>query len=193
MRPRRACRSTRGTARRQSAPSPSASTLCTVAAGIGGAASCSLVRAARYGAAMSSGSAASKTDSAWPNFMAPPLSSPSTLNSCSAVRCCTSCATISAGRPPIRLPTPSAVRPATPIGRLASFTLREIAHFGMSLTPLFSLITYAGGVGVHAKGDQNGRLRAHLPGRGSARSTRSTAPRRPPGCRSASCWGRPAG
>ena len=45
---------------RQSGPSCSASTLCTVATGIGGAASCSLVSACRYGPAISSGSAASK-------------------------------------------------------------------------------------------------------------------------------------
>ena len=49
-------------------------TLCTLAAGSGGAASCSRVSAARYGPAISSGSAASKTDRAWPIFMAPPLS-----------------------------------------------------------------------------------------------------------------------
>jgi hypothetical protein len=59
---------------RQSAPSSLASTACTVRAGSGGAASCSLVSATRYGAAMSSGRAASKTDSACPIFIAPPLS-----------------------------------------------------------------------------------------------------------------------
>ena len=71
---------------------------------------------------------------AWPNFIAPPLSSPSTLNSCSAVRACTSAATSSAGLPPTRLPMPRAVRPAKPSGRVASFAVRrdglagEFAH-----------------------------------------------------------------
>ena len=41
--------------------------------------SCSLVRVARYGSAISGGSAASNTDSACPSFIAPPLSSPRTL------------------------------------------------------------------------------------------------------------------
>ena len=44
----------------------------------------------------SSGSAASNTDSAWPSFIAPPLSSPRTVNSCSAVRACRSAVTSSA-------------------------------------------------------------------------------------------------
>ena len=57
------------------------------AAGSGGAASCSLVSVARYGPAISGGSAASKIDNAWPNFIAPPLSSPRTWKICSAVRC----------------------------------------------------------------------------------------------------------
>ena len=59
---------------RQSGPSCSARTLCTLATGSGGADSCSFVSACRYGAAISSGSAASNTESAWPNFIAPPLS-----------------------------------------------------------------------------------------------------------------------
>ena len=50
-----------------------------VRAGSGGADSCSLVRVARYGPAVSGGSAASNTDSACPSFIAPPLSSPRTL------------------------------------------------------------------------------------------------------------------
>ena len=68
-------------------------------AGSGGADSCSLVSVARYGPAISGGSAASKMDSAWPSFIAPPLSSPSTRKICSAVRCWISAATISAGLP----------------------------------------------------------------------------------------------
>ena len=75
---------------------------------------------ARYGAASSSGMAASKTDIAWPTFIAPPLSSPRTRNMCSAVRSWTSAATASAGLPPTRLPTPRAVRPANPKGSAAS-------------------------------------------------------------------------
>jgi hypothetical protein len=51
-------------------------------------------------------------DIAWPTFMAPPLSWPRVANSCPAVRCWTCAATASAGRPPIRLPIPTAVRPA---------------------------------------------------------------------------------
>ena len=72
--------------RRQVVPRLSASTVWTVEAGIGGAESCNLVNVARYGAAHSSGSAASKMLMAWPNFIAPPLSSPSVLKTCSAVR-----------------------------------------------------------------------------------------------------------
>ena len=65
----------------QRGPSSATSTAWTIEAGIGGAASCSLVNVARYGPARSSGIAASKIDSAWPNFIAPPLSSPRTLKS----------------------------------------------------------------------------------------------------------------
>ena len=109
-------------------------TWCTVRAGSGGAASWSLVRVARYGPAISGGSAASKIDNAWPNFIAPPLSSPRTLKICSAVRCWISVATISAGRPPMRLPNPRAVRPAKPIGSVASLAVRVTARRGKSLT-----------------------------------------------------------
>ena len=70
----------------QSSPKSAASTRYTVVVGSGGADSCSRVSVARYGSASSGGSAASKIDSAWPTFIAPPLSSPSTRNSCSAVR-----------------------------------------------------------------------------------------------------------
>src|SRR5262249_18991514 len=73
-------------------------------------------------------------DRAWPSFMAPPLSSPSTRKICSAVRCWISCATSSAGRPPMRLPNPSAVRPASPTGSVASFAVRAIAGRGGSST-----------------------------------------------------------
>src|SRR5882672_4243227 len=73
-------------------------------------------------------------DSAWPSFMAPPLSSPRTRKICSAVRCWISCATISAGRPPIRFPTPMAVRPASPIGSLAIFAARVSGFLGTSFT-----------------------------------------------------------
>ena len=103
-------------------------------AGSGGAASWSLVSVARYGPASSGGSAASKMDSAWPNFIAPPLSSPRTRKICSAVRCCISVATSSAGRPPRRFPRPSAVRPASPTGRVASLAVRVKARRGRSLT-----------------------------------------------------------
>ncbi len=114
------------------------STPWTTLAGIGGAASWSLVSDARYGPASSSGSAASKIDIAWPNFIAPPLSSPSTLKTCSAVRCWTSAATASAGRPPRRLPSPSVARPAMPSGRVASRAVRVTALRGRSLTDSLS-------------------------------------------------------
>ena len=93
-------------------------------AGSGGADSCSLVSVARYGSAISGGSAASKIDSAWPNFIAPPLSSPRTRKTWSAVRCWISWPTISAEMPPIRLPNPSAVRPKYPSGSPASLAVR---------------------------------------------------------------------
>ena len=66
--------------------------------------------------------------------MAPPLSSPSTRKIWSAVRRWISSATISAGRPPIRFPIPSAVRPASPIGSPASFAARVTALRGTSFT-----------------------------------------------------------
>ena len=74
------------------------------------------------------------TDRAWPNFIAPPLSWPSTENSCSAVRACSSAATASAGRPPTRFPTPRAARPACPRGRPTSLAVRAIEPRGMSVT-----------------------------------------------------------
>ncbi len=119
---------------RQSSPSSLARTWCTVRAGSGGADSCSRVSVARYGPAISGGSAASKMDSAWPSFMAPPLSSPRTRKIWSAVRRWISSATISAGRPPIRFPTPSAVRPARPIGSPASLAARVTGLRGTSFT-----------------------------------------------------------
>ncbi len=84
----------------------------TVWVGIGGAESWSAVSWARYGATQSSGSADSRIDICWPTFIAPPLSSPSVRNSCSAVRCWISASTASAGAPPSRLPRPIALRPA---------------------------------------------------------------------------------
>src|SRR5215469_7286053 len=119
---------------RQSGPRSSASTRYTVRDGSGGADSWSRVSVARYGPASSGGSAASKIDSACPNFIAPPLSSPRTRKIWSAVRCWISAATSSAGRPPIRLPRPSAVRPARPTGRVASLAVRVKARRGRSLT-----------------------------------------------------------
>ena len=116
--------------RRHRGPSSRISIACTAARSIGGAASCSRVRVSRYGPASSSGRAASKIDSVWPNFMAPPLSSPRTRNSCSAVRSCTSDTTVSAGRPTSRLPNPSVVRPAYPRGSDASRAVRATARRG---------------------------------------------------------------
>ena len=92
----------RRTARASRRRAPASSTRCTTPGGIGGAASCSLVRVSRYGPAISSGSAASKMLIACPNFIAPPLSWPSTLKIWSAVRRWTSSSTASAGAPPRR-------------------------------------------------------------------------------------------
>ena len=97
---------------------------CTIDAGMAGAASCSRTSASRYGPTSWSGSAASIADIAWPTFIAPPLSCPSVANSCSAVRCCTCAATTSAGRPPIRLPSPTAERPRCAAGTAASRATR---------------------------------------------------------------------
>ncbi len=119
---------------RQSSPSSSRRIAWIDSAGSGGAASWSLVSAARYGPATSSGIAASKMLMAWPIFMAPPLSSPRTLNICSAVRAWSSACTISAGLPPMRLPSPHAVRPACAAGSAAIFTLRVSAFLGISGT-----------------------------------------------------------
>src|ERR1700694_3681936 len=68
--------------------------------------------------------AASMTDSAWPTFIAPPLSSPSTVNSWLAAFSISSALTSSQDLPVSRLPKPNAARPAKPTGRLASFALR---------------------------------------------------------------------
>jgi hypothetical protein len=68
--------------------------------------------------------AASITDSACPTFIAPPLSSPSTVNNCWAALSMSSALTSSLDMPVSRLPKPSAARPAMPTGRLASFALR---------------------------------------------------------------------
>ena len=93
-------------------------------------------RWARYGAATSSGSTDSKRLSAWPNFMAPPLSSPSTRKSCSAARCCSCSLTSSAGVPPNRLPSPRVARPAKPSGSEASFAPRRNAERASELPSL---------------------------------------------------------
>jgi hypothetical protein len=71
---------------------------------------------------------------ACPNFIAPPLSWPSTLNSWSAVRRCTSWSTASAGAPPRRWAIPSVVRPANPTGSDASFTPRANALLGSDVS-----------------------------------------------------------
>ena len=119
---------------RQPRPNCSASIRCTSAGGIGGAADCSLTSDSRNGAANSSGMAASNTLRAWPNFMAPPLSSPSTSNSCSALFAM-SCAEICSPSPPASLrPQPPTARPATPRGRLASFAVRAAVRRGISVT-----------------------------------------------------------
>ena len=128
---------------RHDGPSSRAITWCTTDAGIGGAASCSCVSVARYGATMFSGRADSKIDIAWPNFIAPPLSSPSTRKSCSAVRCWTEVATASAGAPPIRRPRPSVARPAYPNGKEASRAVRATVLRGRSLMPPLCLATSA--------------------------------------------------
>ena len=119
---------------RQDRPNCSSSTRCMVAGAIGGAASCSRVNASRYGAADSSGNAASKTDSAWPNFIAPPLSCPSTENSCSAVRWARSACTSSAdvpGQPATeaeRGPAGHAEREPSEAGGAGNAALRNIGH-----------------------------------------------------------------
>src|SRR3954447_26694801 len=132
-------------------PGPRSSSICsrTVWVGIGGAESWSLVSSVRYGAASSSGSAASSTLSACPNFIAPPLSSPSVRNSCSAVRCWISVSTVSAGAPPSRFPSPIAVRPAYPRGRAANRAVRAAALRGRSRSATAPL-SLTPGYGVRA-------------------------------------------
>ncbi len=117
---------------RHPGPSWSASTPWTTLTGSGGAASCRRTSAARYGPASSTGITASMADRACPIFMAPPLSSPRVWNSWAAVRAWTSAATSSAGRPPIRLPSPIATRPAWAAGNPASRAERRRAFLGMS-------------------------------------------------------------
>ncbi len=74
------------------------------------------------------------TDSAWPTFIAPPLSSPSTVNNCWAALSISSALTSSLDLPVSRLPTPNAARPAMPAPRPASFALRAARPRLMSLT-----------------------------------------------------------
>ena len=175
-------------ARHRSPISP-ASTLWITSAGSGGADSCNLARAARYGPAISGGSAASETDSACPSFNAPPLSSPRTLKTCSAVRCWISWATTSAGRPPSRLPVPSAARPANPAGNLASLAARVTPWRGRPLmipfpdTPALSITM----IETHRTDRRLHRARRiarrHQPARHTRRhppSRSRTGPRQPP-------------
>src|SRR5271170_429372 len=115
-------------------PSWASSTRCTLLAGIGGASFCSLVSASRYGSPNSSGIAASITDNAWPTFIAPPLSSPRTVNNWLAAFSISSAWTSSFDLPVSRLPNPSAARPAKPTGMLASFALRAALLRLMSAT-----------------------------------------------------------
>ena len=115
-------------------PSCWSSILCTCLVGSGGAAAWSLFSDSRYGSANSSGIAASMTLSAWPSFIAPPLSSPSTANSCSAAFAL-NCASISPLSPPASLrPKPMAARPAIPRGMLASLAVRAELLRGISDT-----------------------------------------------------------
>src|ERR1700756_2396505 len=115
-------------------PSCWSSTRCTLAVGSGGASFCSFVNASRDGSPYTSGIAASSTDSAWPTFMAPPLSSPRTVNSWGAAFSSSSAWTSSRDLPVNRLPNPSAARPAKPTGMLASFALRAARPRLMSAT-----------------------------------------------------------
>src|SRR4051795_4845017 len=78
--------------------------------------------------------AASMTESAWPAFIAPPLSSPRTVNSCWAALSISSALTSSLDLPVSRLPNPSAARPAMPAPRPASLALRAAPPRLMSLT-----------------------------------------------------------
>ena len=57
------------------------------------------------------------TDSAWPTFIAPPLSSPRTVNNWWAALSISSALTSSFDLPVSRLPKPSAARPAMPTGK----------------------------------------------------------------------------
>jgi hypothetical protein len=90
-----------------------------------GAASVSRRSADRYGAATSSGIAASNTDIAWPSFAAPPLSSPRVANTCSAVRAATWSV---AARD--SLLADAAVRAACRSGSIASRLVRRSAPVG---------------------------------------------------------------
>ena len=179
---------------RQSGPSASSRTSRTVWVAIVGAESWSAVRCSRYGAETFSGRAASSTDRLWPNFIAPPLSSPRVRNSCSAVRCWTSLSTASAGLPPSRLPTPSAWRPAYPRGSAARRAVRATALRGRSvMDPVsltggwvgwpndFHLRQVEGEAGVRRPvGRADPRVHGGDPGRGGQPLLRVVAQRRRP-------------
>ncbi|CAB5045677.1 unannotated protein [freshwater metagenome] len=120
---------------RQFSPNDSRSTWYTDSIAIGGAESWSFVSDSRYGPATSSGRTDSKTLSACPNFMAPPLSSPRTLKICSAVFAWACAVASCADMPPKRLPNPIARRPTWRIGRAAIRALRPRPFWDKSVTP----------------------------------------------------------
>ena len=149
--------------------------------------------------AMSSGSTASNRLRVWPNFIAPPLSSPSTLNSCSAARSWSSAFTRSAEEPPMRLPRPRVARPAKPSGNDASRAPRRrldrASESSVSLiwwgTPDVAASRVASGPIGHpfcARGPTAPAGRIHRPDRVAARTTSAArsstvAARSPPAVR----------
>ena len=74
------------------------------------------------------------TDRAWPTFIAPPLSSPRTVNNCWAALSISSALTSSFDFPVKRFPKPMAARPAMPTGSEASLAFRAARPRLMSLT-----------------------------------------------------------
>src|SRR4051812_11611530 len=95
---------------RQSRPSDAVSCSWTRAAGMGGAASCSRGERLAVGAGQPLGHGGLPGGERLPIFMAPHFRCPSAANCCSAVRCCTCCATSSAGRLSMLPRGPTAVR-----------------------------------------------------------------------------------